>query len=124
MGSDNIDIKSRCFRLSVRVIRFVDTLPRKQSAWIITDQLVRAVTSVGANLTEAKGSSSRLEFKRFNEIAFKSSNESLYWFDLLQESGMGDSQVIKELRQEMSELNRMLAAGLLKLKASLSLSSS
>ena len=72
------DLKKRCFLFSLAVIKLTDTLPNKRSAWIIADQLIRAATSIGANLTEARASSSRLEYKKFYEIALKSANECIY----------------------------------------------
>jgi len=69
--------------LSLKIISLYDDLPNKKSAWIIGDQLIRSITSIGANLVEATASSSRLEFKKFNEISLKSANESKYWLGLL-----------------------------------------
>ena len=63
------DLVGRCYRFSLDVIKLTDELPNKRSAWVITDQLIRSATSIGANLTEARASSSRLEFKKFYEIA-------------------------------------------------------
>ena len=50
---------------------------------VVVKQLMRSASSVGANVIEAKNSSSRLEFKRYYEIALKSCNESKYWICLL-----------------------------------------
>ncbi|OGY38986.1 MAG: hypothetical protein A2391_03115 [Candidatus Brennerbacteria bacterium RIFOXYB1_FULL_41_13] len=72
------DLKQRCFNFGLRVIGLVDTLPNKRSFWIISDQLLRSATSIGANLVEARASSSRLEFKKFYEISLKSANETVY----------------------------------------------
>ena len=110
------DIKSRCYQLSLRIIALADTLPNKRSAWVIADQLIRSVTSIGANLVEASSSSSRLEFKKFNEIALKSANESKYWLGLLRDSGIASKDEINEIRNEVNEIANMLAAGIIKLK--------
>jgi len=72
------DLKERCYQFSLQIIALTDSLPNKRSAWIITDQLIRSATSIGANLIEARASSSRLEFKKFYEISLKSANESKY----------------------------------------------
>jgi len=83
---------------------------------IIGRQLIRAGTSIGANLVEATASSSRLEFKKFHEIALKSANESKYWFMLLIQSGHGDTKVAQELLMEATEIANMIASGILRLK--------
>jgi four helix bundle protein len=72
--------------------------------------------SVGANLVEAKASSSRLEFKRFYEIALKSANETKYWLALLKDGNLANKKVVDELLVEVTEISNMLASGVLKLK--------
>jgi four helix bundle protein len=111
-----IDLKSRCFKFSLDVIGLTDTLPNKRAAWIITDQLIRSATSIGANLIEARASSSRLEYKKIYEIALKSANETKYWLELLRESHLTNSATIDVLVKEVVELANMLGAGVIKLK--------
>ncbi len=70
------DLKQRAFLFGVEIFKFISQLPSKRAYWIISDQLGRCGSSIGANIFEAHGSSSRLEYKRFHEIAFKSANET------------------------------------------------
>jgi four helix bundle protein len=86
------DLKERCYRFSLAIIALADTLPNKRSVWIIIDQLMRSAMSIGANLIEARASSSRLEFKKFYEIALKSANETKYWLGLLRDAKMADRE--------------------------------
>src|SRR4029079_10432341 len=111
------DLKDRCFKFSLAVIALNDTLPNKRSAWIIADQLLRSSCSIGANLTEARASSSRLEFKKFYEISLKSANETKYWLELLLESNLSNKELIDTLLSEVTELGNMLAKGVIKLKS-------
>lgn len=110
------DLRQRCFKFSLNLISFIDTLPKERSCWIISDQVLRSGTSIGANLVEATSSSSKLEFKKFHEIALKSANETMYWLKLLQDSGKGEKQYLENLIKEVDELSRMIAAGILKMK--------
>jgi four helix bundle protein len=116
MQNSKADLKIRCYQFSVGAISLTDGLPNKRSAWVIADQLVRAATSIGANLVEAKASSSRVEFKKFYEIALKSANETKYWLGLLRDAGLADRDTINRLLREATELANMLAAGVMKLK--------
>ena len=111
------DIKERCYKFSLSVISLIDTLPQKRSSWVIGDQLLRSATSIGANLVEARAASSRLEFKKFYEIALKSANETKYCLQLLDDAKLGESSTIKLLLEEVTEIANMLASGVLKLKA-------
>jgi len=100
----------------LRVIGLNDVLPNKRSAWVISDQLIRSSTSIGANLIEARAASSRLEFKKFHEIALKSANETKYWLCLLRDTGLANKEIIENLLKEVIEIANMLASGVMKLK--------
>jgi len=110
------DLIQRCYNFSLAVLNLTDNLPQKKSAWIMADQLIRSSTSIGANLVEGKASSSRIEFKKFHEIALKSANETKYWLNLLKDSRLAEAEKINPLLEENHELANMIAAGILKLK--------
>lgn len=110
------DLKQRCYRFALELLKLIDRLPVSTGSRVIADQLLRSGTSIGANLVEASASSSRLEFKKFNEISLKSANESKFWLELLRDSGKGPRPEIDQLLYELDQLCRMIAAGILKLK--------
>jgi len=62
-SKSKIDLKVRCYKFSLELIKFLESLDKQKSSWVISNQLLRAGTSIGANLVEAKASSSRLEYK-------------------------------------------------------------
>lgn len=110
------DLKTRCYKFSLNIIALTDALPNKRSAWVISDQLIRSATSIGANLIEARASSSRLEFKKFYEVSLKSANETKYWLELLRDANLANKETIDNLLKEAIEIANMLAAGVMKLK--------
>jgi four helix bundle protein len=109
-------LKYRCYHFSISIIKFIETLPEKRIYWVISDQLLRAATSIGANIVEAKSSSSRKDFIRFYEIALKSANETKYWLGILRDATLSDKQKIDQLLKEVEEISRMLGSSLLTLK--------
>lgn len=109
------NIRYRCYQFSLSLITFIDNLPKERTCYIISDQLLRSGMSIGANLIEAKASSSRLEFKKFYEIALKSANESKYWLCLLRDSKKINND-IGFLLKEVNEISNMIGAGVIKLK--------
>lgn len=112
-----IDLKAKCYQLSLSVISLIDSLPQKRSSWVIGDQLIRCGTSIGANLVEASASSSRLEFKKFHEIALKSANETKYWLNLLIDAHIApEENKVNKLLIETTEIANMIASGVMKLK--------
>lgn len=110
------DLRERCYHFSLQIINLTDKLPNKRSSWVLADQLIRSATSIGANLVEGRASSSRIEFKKFYEIALKSANETIYWLKLLQDSRLGDKSAIDDLLDEAGQIAKMLASGVIKLK--------
>jgi len=115
--SEKSDIRQRCYKFSLEIIKLSDKLPRKRSSWVIADQVLRSATSIGANLIEARSSSSRLEFKKFYEISLKSTNETIYWLGLLKDSGLVNEVAINPLIQEAVELGKMIGSAVIKLKS-------
>lgn len=111
------DLRTRCYRFSLDVIAFIDTLPNKRTVWIIADQVLRSSMSIGANLIEGGAASSRLEYKKFYEIALKSANETKYWLCLLRDSKLAEITKVNLLLNESIEIANMLAAGVIKLKS-------
>lgn len=112
----NKGLKTRCYVFALDVLKYTDSFPNKRSAWVVADQLTRSGTSIGANLVEARASSSRKEFKWFNEVSLRSANESLYWLALSRDSGIGNKTRANTLIDECTELTKMLASGVMKLK--------
>ncbi len=110
------ELKYRCYYFSVAIIKFLKDLPAKQIYKIIFNQLLRAATSIGANVVEAKSSSSRRDFIKFFEIALKSANETKYWLCLLRDATEADKKKIITLLGEAEEISKMLGSSLLTLK--------
>lgn len=110
------NLNTRAYEFSLDIIRFTTKFPEKRVFWVISDQLLRSSTSIGANITEAKSSSSRREFIKFYEIALKSANETAYWLNLLSDSGLIGPKAVQFLIRESEEISKMLASSLLTLK--------
>lgn len=106
----------RLIAFSVRVLRFAEEMKSHRVLWPVADQLVRSATSVGANIVEAKSSSSRRDYIHFFEIALKSANETKYWLTVLAEYAVDGKQEITALYQEVDELSRIIGSSLLTLK--------
>ena len=112
----NNNLKFRTYRFSLDIIKFIKTLPNEKLFWTISDQLLRSATSVGANLIEAKSSSSRKDFTRYFDIALKSANETQYWLCLLKDSNLIESKDLSHLIKENEEISKMLGSSILTLK--------
>jgi len=110
------EFQARVYRFALDVIGFVDRLPVEQTSRIVTDQLLRSTTSIGANVIEAQAASSRKDYTNFFTHALKSANECKFWLGLLRDSGRGDKGVINSLMKEATEIVNILATSILTLK--------
>lgn len=110
------NIRYRAFQFSLTIIKFISDLPKKQPFFIINDQLLRCSTSIGANLIEAKASSSKKDFIHFYEIALKSANETLYWLCLLRDINLIEKDKVNDLIKEAKEIANMIGSSLLTMK--------
>jgi len=110
------DLRYRCYCFSINVIKFLERLPKERNSRIIADQLLRAATSIGANVIEAKSASSKRDFVKFYEIALKSANETKYWLGLLRDGVEIERTKINPLLKEVQELSSIIASSLLTMK--------
>ena len=98
------ELKARTKAFAVRVVKMTEALPRKRSADIVARQLLRSATSVGANYRAACRARSRREFTAKIGIVTEEADESLYWLEILVETGLMDEAKLKNLIQEADEL--------------------
>jgi four helix bundle protein len=113
------EIKHRCYKFALSMMLYLKGNKWDVTSFVIVKQLMRSASSVGANVVEAVNSSSRIEFKRYYEIALKSCNESKYWICLLRDgNNLNKDTELAALLKECDELSKILAASVLKLKSS------
>ena len=108
------DLKYRCYYFSISIIRFLKESNNRFRA--IDDQLLRSSTSIGANIVEAKSSSSRKEFIKYYQIALKSANETKYWLALYRDAIGSQTKTVADLLVEAEEISKMLASSIITLK--------
>jgi len=90
----------RLIKFSIKVLKLSEKARKKRVLWSLIDQLIRSATSIGANVTEAKASSSKKDYIRFFEIALKSANETIYWLIIFR-------NIAPEFKNELDLLYRM-----------------
>ena len=106
MASPLLD-KSKAFAL--RVIKVCNEIKREKRETILTNQLVRSGTSIGANIREAFYAHGRADFIAKLQIALKECSESEYWLELLIESGYyGDRSIL----DQCIEIKRLLVSSI------------
>ena len=108
MGENSVLSKSKAF--AVRSIRLYQYLMNEKHEFVLSKQLLRSGTSIGANVREANHSQSKKEFIAKMNIALKEVAESEYWLELLHETDYLTESEFASLISDCSELNRLLIA--------------
>ena len=111
-------ISSKSRRFAVRTVKLYKYLCEEKKEYILSKQLLRSGTSIGANIAESECAISRKEFLSKLYIAFKEANETLYWLDLLHETDYLSEKEYESIRSDCEELKRMLSSSTKTLKNS------
>jgi len=118
--NDNVkfknEFKKRLYNWVLRLIKFIDKLPKDSVGSIMGNQLLRSGTSILANYIEANSSSSRKDFINFFTHSLKSANESKVWLCLLRDTNKGDKKELEWLLEELIEIVNIIASSILTLK--------
>ena len=105
------DICSRTFEFAVRIMNLSSYLLGKPGvSRTLANQLLKAGTSIGANIEEAQGGQSRADFISKNAIALKEARETHYWLRLLVASKVVPESRVSELRDEAEQLMRIIGS--------------
>jgi len=116
LNAKSKNTRQRAYFFSLKIINLVKEFPQNKVYLIFTDQLLRSATSIGANLIEARSSSSKKDFTRYYEIALKSCNETIYWLGLLRDGKLIEKEKLEPLIGEATEISKMIGSSLLTLR--------
>lgn len=97
-------------RFAIRIVKLYQYLCEEKKEYILSKQLLRSGTSIGANLSEAACAMSDKDFLAKNYIAFKECAETQYWLDLLYETDYLSKQEFQSIVLDCEELKRLLSS--------------
>ena len=100
--------KSRCF--ASRIIKLYHYLQQQKREFVMSKQILRSGTSIGANISEALCAQSKKDFYAKMYIAYKESSETSYWIDMLHKNGYITDCQYKSIISDNLELIKMLSA--------------
>ena len=117
MRYKELTVWQKAHKLTLQTILAAETIKRSYASDIIVRQLLRATTSIGANIAEGYGRNEGREYVRFLQIAYASANEVDNWLTVLSDSGLMQTVVVTGLLENNDEIQRMLATMIKKIKA-------
>ncbi len=109
MKTNNI-IQEKSFNFAIEIIKTTREITSTQKEFVLSKQLLRCGTSIGANVEEAIGAQSTKDFFAKMTTAYKEARETLYWLRLLKETGIVSNQISEKLIPKAEELCRIIAA--------------
>jgi four helix bundle protein len=101
-------VREKSYGFALKAVRVYKELARKET--VLSRQMLRAATSVGANVEEALAGQSRADFISKMSIASKEAREANYWLRLLKDSGYVESAGVGSLLRESDEMLRLLTS--------------
>lgn len=110
------EFKRRLYNFILKLIEFIDKLPKDRVSFIIGDQLLRSGTSILGNYIEGQSASSKKEFLVFIQYCLKSANESKVWIAVLRDSGRVNKEKAGWFLKELEEYSSIFASSILTIK--------
>lgn len=109
-------IKKRTKLIGLEIIKLIDELPNKPSSWAIAKQIVRSATSIGANYRAACRAKSSADFIYKLKIVEEEADETHYWLEILEESGLVSIARIEIIKKEVNEITAIVVSSIKTLK--------
>ena len=101
-------IKDKSFSFSIRVVRLYKYLTEKKKEYIISKQFMRSGTAIGALVREAQNAESKADFIHKLAIAQKECDETMYWIELMKETGFLNKKEFEEIYGDAQELLKII----------------
>ncbi len=107
--SDNENvILSKSYAFAVRIVKMYQHLATNKKEYVLSKQVLRSGTSIGANVEEAIGGISKADFRAKMSIAYKEARETDYWLRLLKDTDYLTIEAFESLSTDLAELLKIL----------------
>ena len=112
-------LREKSFAFALRIIKLSQYLQKDHKEYVLSKQIIRSGTSIGALIREAQYAQSKADFLHKLTIALKEANETEYWLLLLKESGYLNDKMLQSIQPEIDELLKLLISSTKKIKENL-----
>ncbi|HJA14059.1 four helix bundle protein [Butyricimonas virosa] len=109
---NSTEFQDKTKRLGLHVIRFVEILPQNYTSRVIVNQILRCALSVGANYRAVCRAKSDKDFINKMKIVEEECDETIYWLEIIEESGLAKIEVVTPLKREAKEILAMIVASI------------
>lgn len=108
----NNPLKDKSYSFAVEIVKLVELLNKEKSEYVLSKQLLRSGTSIGALIREGEFAQSQLDFINKLSISLKEANETLYWLNLLKDCSYIDIEIFNDKEIKVKELISMLVSSI------------
>lgn len=108
MNENENVVLTKSYGFAVRIVKMYQHLSSEKKEYIISKQVLRSGTSIGANAEEAVGGISKADFKAKMSIAYKEARETDYWLRLLNDTGYIEKESFISIRSDLIEILKIL----------------
>ena len=105
-------LRDKSFAFALRCVKLYKYLCNEQREYVLSKQLLRSGTAIGALISEGEFAQSRADFVNKLSVALKEANESLYWLSLLSESEYINQKMFESIKPDNEELIRLLISSI------------
>ena len=116
MNEKSNPLKDKSFQFALRVIKLYKYFTEEKKEFVLSKQLLRSGTSIGANIREAQNAESKADFIHKLAISQKECDESMYWLDLLYQADYLSGKAYNSIYPDAQELLKMLRSAILTIK--------
>lgn len=106
------NIQDKSFRFAVRIVNLCKLLRNDRSEFVLSKQLLRSGTSIGANIAEAQQAQSRPDFRSKLNIALKETSETVYWLRLLEATDYLSKSEFESIICDCIEIEKILTVSI------------
>lgn len=112
-------VKNKSFGFAVRIVKLYQFLCEQKKEFVLSKQLLRSGTSVGAMIREAEHAESKSDFKHKMAIAQKEINETIYWLELLKETNYLTIEQFESISTDAIEIIKLITTIIKSTKANI-----
>ncbi len=110
MNEQNSIVASKSKAFALRIVKLYKYLTQEKKEFVLSNQILRSGTSIGANIVEALSGISKKDFYAKIYISFNESAETMYWLELLHESDYINHEQFNSIYKDCQELNKILSS--------------
>ncbi|GCA68695.1 hypothetical protein MiYa_00210 [Microcystis aeruginosa NIES-2519] len=103
-------VYDKAYKFAIRIVKGYKYLCETKQEYVLSKQLLRSGTSIGANIAEANGAISQADFRAKMSIAYKECLETKYWLSLLKDTNYIEERAFQSINDDAEEIGKMLWA--------------